>query len=174
MKYLVTLFVSAFFAGIVAVGLSVADPPPAAAAGGGVPECGGGRISLNAPEKKLFELHNRARAQKGLRRLCVHPALKKAAEAHSRDMIRRSYFSHDTKGKNETACERIRRFGYRYRYCAENIGANSSTPYRMFRTWMGSPGHRSNILNGKYREVGIGAHTGNRVTKYTVDFGTRF
>ncbi len=176
MKHVAVLFVSILFAGIAAVGLSAADPPPAQAAGGKVARCGGGKIFLRAPERRLFELHNRARARRGLPRLCVHPALKRAAEAHSRDMIRRDYFSHDTKGKNESACERIRRFGYRYRYCGENIGYNR-TPQRMFNAWMRSSGHRANILNRKYREVGVGAYRGRyngyKTTMYTVDFGRR-
>lgn len=177
MKYLAALFVSIFFAGIAAVGVSVADPPPAQAAGGGdVAKCGGGKVFLREPEKELFDLHNRARTQRGLPRLCVHPALLRAAEDHSEDMIRRDYFSHDTKGRNETACERVRRYGYRYRYCGENIGSYPS-PESMFKAWMNSPDHRSNILNGKFREFGIGVYTGDydgrTITMHTVDFGTR-
>jgi uncharacterized protein YkwD len=39
---------------------------------------------------------------------------------------------------------------------------------------MGSPGHRANILSGRFREVGVGAHTGDyKTTMYTVDFGAR-
>jgi uncharacterized protein YkwD len=178
-KYLAALFVSISFAAVVAVGVSAADPQPAEAAGGGeVARCGGGKIFLRAPEKELFSLHNRERTERGLPRLCVHPALLRAAEAHSEDMIRRDYFSHDTKGRNESACERIRRYGYRYRYCGENIGYNSSSPERMFAAWMNSSGHKANILNGKFREVGIGVYTGDykgdRITMHTVDFGTRF
>ena len=178
MRYLAALFVSIFFAGIAAVGVSAADAPPAQAAGGGgeVARCGGGKLFLRAPEKELFDLHNRQRAQRELPRLCVHPALLKAAEDHSEDMIRRDYFSHDTKGKNESACERVRRYGYRYRLCGENIGSYPS-PESMFEAWMGSPGHKANILNGKFREFGIGVYTGDyqgdTVTMHTVDFGTR-
>ncbi len=177
MKYLAVLFVSIFLAGVAAVGVSVADPPVAEAAGGGyAPKCGKGKIFLNSQELRSFKLHNKARRNHNLRPFCVHPALQKAARSHSKDMIRRNYFSHGTKGKNESACERMRRFGYRWRYCAENIGYNS-TPDRMFNQWMHSSGHRRNILSGKYREIGIGACTGDfkrvKTTMYTVDFGTR-
>ena len=173
-KHAAVLLFSVLFAGIAAVGLSAADPPPAQAAGGKVARCGGGKIFLKAPERRLFELHNRARARRGLPRLCVHDKLKRAAEAHSVDMIRRDYFSHNTKGKNESACERVRRFGYRYRYCGENIGAYPN-PDAMFDAWMRSSGHRSNILNRRFREIGIGAVDTNKGNmKFTVDFGTRF
>ena len=178
MRYLAALFVSIFFASIAAVGVSVADAPPAQAAGGGeVARCGGGKIFLRAPEKKLFDLHNRQRTQKGLPRLCIHPTLLKAAEEHSEVMIRRDYFSHNTNSGKESACERVFRYGYRYHYCGENIG-NYPTPESMFEAWMGSPDHRANILSGKFREFGIGVfsgdYKGDTITMHTVDFGTRF
>ena len=173
-KYLAVLFVSIFVAGMAAVGVSVANPQAASAAGGYAPKCGGGKIFLNAEERRTFTLHNRARRNHNLRAFCVHPDLQRAARAHTRDMVRRNYFSHITKGTNTGSCERIRRQGYRYRYCAENIGYNS-TPDRMFKAWMNSSGHRSHILGGKYREIGIGAARKDaRNTMFTVDFGTRF
>jgi uncharacterized protein YkwD len=165
-----------FLAGAGALGVSAVDPPVAQAAGSYAPKCGGGQILLNSQEFRSFVLHNQKRKDRGLKPFCVHPALQKAARSHSKDMIDRDYFAHETKGTNETACERVRRFGYRYRYCAENIGYHS-TPDKMFNAWMQSSGHRSNILSPKYREVGIGAYTGDyrgfRTTMYTVDFGTR-
>ena len=175
MRHLVFLLVAVAVA--VAATTFLATPPAAEAAGGGrVSKCGGGKIFLNADEKQIFTLQNRERRDRGLRSLCVHPDLQRAARAHSEDMIRRDYFSHDTKGRNEGSCERIRRYGYRWRACGENIGHNS-TPNRMLGAWMRSADHRRNILNGNFREVGIGAHTGNysgsRTTMYTADFGSR-
>jgi uncharacterized protein YkwD len=175
MKYLISLLVAA--AAAVAAATFLAVPLAAEAAGGGdVKRCGGGTIFLNADEKQTFALHNSERRDRKLHALCVHPDLQRAARAHSKDMIRRDYFSHDTKGRNESSCERVRRFGYRWRACAENIGYNS-TPSKMFSAWMRSSGHRRNILNGKFREVGISAHTGNyngsKTTMYTADFGAR-
>jgi uncharacterized protein YkwD len=187
MKQVSVLLVSAFVAGVLAATGSVLDTPAADAAEVGsaakesVQRCGGGRISLNADEARSLALHNRARENRRLSRLCVHPRLQRAARAHSKDMIERDYFSHDTKRRNESACERVRRYGYRFRYCAENIAYGSGakgSPDSIMRRWMGSHGHRRNILSGKYREVGIGTHTGSfngtrNVTMYTADFGRR-
>lgn len=175
MKYLAVLFVSIFFAVIAAMGVSVVDPPPAEAAGGGyAPRCGGDRIFLRAPEKQMFDLHNRERASRGLARLCVHPALMRAAESHSKDMIRRDYFEHGNFGA------RLKRFGYRCRTCGENIAQDPApiSPGGTFNGWMRSSGHRSNILNRGFREVGLGAYTGtykgnNDFTMWTTNFGTR-
>ena len=180
MRYLTVLLVSVFVAVAVATTIFVVNPPAAEAAGG-VRKCGGGTISLNADEKETFVQHNRERRDRNLSPLCVHPDLQRAARSHSEDMIRRDYFSHDTKGRNETACERIKRYGYRYRLCGENIANGSGAygePESVMRRWMQSDGHRSNILNGRFREVGIGTYTGtfngtSNVTMYTADYGTR-
>ena len=159
-----------------AAGLGTLDSPAEAAGGGYVSKCGGGKIFLRAKEKRLLTLHNNVRRDRDLRTFCVSPALQRAARAHSRDMIQRDYFSHYTKGKNEGACTRIANFGYNWSSCAENIGHNS-TPEGMFRTWMNSAGHRRNILDPRFREIGVGAYTGdyigNKTTMYTVDFGSR-
>jgi uncharacterized protein YkwD len=121
------------FACIAAVGVSVADPPRAEAAGGGyAARCGGGKIFLDADELRTFALHNDARRDRKLRAFCVHPDLQQAARKHTRDMIRRSYLSHITRGTNDGPYDRIRRQGYRYRYCPENIGYNP-TPGRMLK-----------------------------------------
>ena len=177
MKHAAVAIFSALLLGILALGILAVGAPTAQAAGGGyVNKCGGGKMLLNAEEKRTFALHNAARRDRDLKPLCVHPALQKAARAHSKDMIERDYFSHDTEGRDEDACERVRRYGYRWSACGENIGYDS-TPDKMFNAWMQSSGHRRNILDGGFREVGVGAHTGNygdyKTTMYTVDFGAR-
>jgi uncharacterized protein YkwD len=180
MRYVAFVFAAVAVATVATIFLFT--PPAAEAAGGGrVDKCGGGKILLNSDEKRIFGLQNKERAERGKKRLCVHPDLQRAARSHSKDMIERDYFSHDTKGRNETACERIRRFGYRYGRCAENIAWGSGPkgePDSIMRAWMNSSAHRPNILDGKLREVGIGArkgtYSGNQnATMYTVDFGTR-
>jgi uncharacterized protein YkwD len=173
-------------ASIFAVGVSVTDPTAAQAAGGGyVEKCGGGEIFLNEKEERTFVLHNEIRIKHELPTFCVHPMLQEAARAHSKDMLRRDYFSHNTKGRGSFG-KRLQRFGYdadgyaHYR-AGENI-AYGSGPYgepdNRMRAWMKSEGHRHNILNDEFREIGVGTETGdykgfNGVTMYTVDFGVR-
>jgi len=178
MKYLISLLVAA----TVAAATFLAVPLAAEAAGGGdVKRCGGGTIFLNVDEKQTFVLHNSERRDRKINALCVHPDLQRAARAHSKDMIRHDYFSHNTKGRGESACERIKRYGYPYSLCGENIAYGSGLygePDNIMDPWMKSDGHRRNILNGKFREVGIGTHTGTykgtqNVTMYTADFGVR-
>lgn len=186
MKHLALIFTTFILAGATAIGVSAVSPTTAEAAGGGkVPRCGGGKIFLNAKEKQTFHRHNRIRKNRNMSRFCVHPRLQRAARAHSRDMIRRNYFSHSTKGRYGFG-KRMKRFGYKprgYKYylVGENIAygsGNKADPKRIMRAWMKSRGHRRNILNRKFREIGIGTYTGTwkgyrGVTMYTADFGVR-
>lgn len=182
MRRLTLILTSAVLAFLMAAGVSTIAPPAAEAAGGGkVKRCGGGKIFLNATEKATFHQHNKIRKNRNLKPFCVHPRLQRAARAHSKDMVQRNYFSHRTKGKNEDAGARLKRFGYRWRLYGENIsGGNGAkgSPKNVMRRWMNSPGHRANILDRRFREIGIGTYTGTYKsyqgwTMYTVDFGTR-
>ena len=181
MKYLTVIFAAIFLGTAASLSVSVVESSPAQAASGGyVKKCGGGKILLNAKEKETFVRHNQIRRNHNLRTFCVHPKLQRAARAHSKDMIRRDYFSHDTKGGG-SADQRVKKFGYNYRYFGENIAygsGSSGTPRSIMRSWMHSSGHRHNILTGRFREIGIGTYTGTYkgykgITMYTADFGTR-
>jgi len=173
MRYIAVILASVFLATVAAVGVSAVDSPVAKAAGGGsVKKCGGGKIKLNAKEKETFLRHNKIRNSRNLKPFCVHPKLQKIARSHSKDMVRRNYFNHNTKGSGRTPAQRAKSAGYRYRAFGENIGSGYN-PDAMVKAWMKSSSHRSNILSKKYREIGVGVAGENNRTKYTVDFGTR-
>lgn len=181
-RYVVVMLVAMLLAVTAAVTATTVLPDRADAANTvKVKGCTGTNVVLGTNEKRMLDLHNQKRKSKGLRTLCVHPALQRAAEKHSQDMIDRDYFSHNTKGSGTTFDQRIRREGYRYRMAGENIAGGSGslgTPDRIFKSWMNSSGHRKNILTRGYREIGIGAATGRYKsysgwTMWTADFGTR-
>ena len=174
MRFATVVFVAAVVATVAALSVFALEPKEAEAASA-TRTCGGGKIKLNAKEERTLRLHNKARKSRGLRPLCVHPKLTKAARAHSADMIRKDYFRHgNTK-------HRLKRYGYKWRTYSENISWGSGSrhsPGAVFKGWMHSRAHRSNLLAKKVREVGIGTATGNykginRATMYTVDFGRR-
>lgn len=175
MRYLAVVFVSVFLAAVTAFGVSLAEPDKAEAATVGVKGCTGTIVQLTSVEKQMLDLHNQARASRGIPRLCVHPALQRAARGHSADMIRRDYFSHGNTGA------RLRNYGYRWRAYGENIAygsGSSGAPNNIFNAWMRSSSHRPNILGRQYREIGIGAAVGTykgtrNVTMWTADFGSR-
>lgn len=176
MKRLLILIFAAVLASAAAVGVSAVEAPEAAAASGGyVKKCGGGKIFLNADEKTTFAKHNNIRRNRSLKTFCVHPALQRAARAHSKDMIEKDYFAHGDVGG------RLNKFGYNWRTYGENIAYGSGSygePASIMRSWMNSSGHRANILNKNFREIGVGTYTGTykgtrNVTMYTADFGAR-
>ena len=175
LRYATVVFAAAVLATVVALSVSAVEPTLAEAASI-VKTCGGGTITLNYKEERTLILHNRERANRGLRALCVHPKLTKAARAHSEDMIRNDYLGHGSVGS------RLTLFGYNWRIYAENIGGGTgeyASPGNVFGRWMNSDAHRANILDGRYREIGVGTATGNYkvrtgYTMYTVDFGTRY
>ena len=159
----------------------VAEAAPATT----VKTCDGDTIKLSANEKHVLELHNKARKRRGLKPHCVHPILTQAARAHTKEMLDKDYFSHNS-FDGETLRERLERFGYTSSgfpcyYVGENIswGCGSyGAPDRTFKRWMHSSVPRENILWKRFREVGIGVLTGtykdcSQVTMYAVDFGTR-
>jgi uncharacterized protein YkwD len=172
MRHAAAVLAAVSLAILAAVGAYAVEPQRAEAAST-VRSCSGGDVRIGAAEKKMLALHNRERASRNLPRLCVHPKLQRAANAHSREMIRRDRFTHGNVGR------RLRSFGYRWSSYAGNISrdAGRPSPERTFRRWMRSSSHRSNILNRRLDEVGIGAVTGDvdgsRTTAWTVDLATR-
>jgi len=140
-----------------------------------VAACGGGNVDLSAEGKKMLDLHNKTRAERGLPKFCVHPGLQKAARAHSKEMIAKDRFAHGNVG------QRLRKVGYRWSTYGENIAGGSGpyrTPENRFEAWMNSSGQRANILNKNFREISTGAHTGTHKsysnwTMWTADFGDR-
>lgn len=128
----------------------------------------------------MLNFHNHERAECGMPRLCIDPKLQRAARAHAKDMVDRDYFSHDTKGARESFSERLTRFGYNWSTCAENIvrgSGSAGSASNMFDTWMNSLGHRANIVNDSYRQIGIAAYTGDwkgtpNTSMWVSDFAT--
>ena len=146
-----------------------------------VETCDDESMELRPEEKRALELHNETREHHGLGPMCADPQLTRAARAHSRDMIEKGYFSHASPS-GETLDARLDRYGYEYRIAGENLAwgtGTQATPEGTFERWMESPGHRRNVWVGGFREVGVGAATGeyevgggHAATMYTVDFGT--
>lgn len=174
MRHTALLLVAVLLAVTAAAGVSALDAGKARAADTvNVRTCAGGKIALKVDEKRMLDLHNQKRKSQERRRLCIHPALQRAARDHSQNMIRRDSFGHGNVGK------RLKRHGYNWSRCGENIAPDpgSPSPGATFDTWMESSPHRSNILDRKFKEVGIGLATGlhnsERKTMWTADFGNR-
>ncbi len=94
-------------------------------------------------------------AQK-LKPLAYNPVLEAAALKKADDMIAKGYFAHNSPDGKQP-WDWIREEGYEYVYAGENLAINFADSIDVYQAWMNSPGHRANILNQHYTEVGIGA-----------------
>lgn len=103
----------------------------------------------------LLTSTNQARAQNSLGSLAINSQLTQAAQAKANDMVARNYWSHTTPdGKDPWVF--ITAAGYTFQTAGENLAYGFSTSGDTVTGWMNSPGHRANILNTTYREVGFG------------------
>ncbi|MCP2342215.1 sigma-70 family RNA polymerase sigma factor [Actinomadura rupiterrae] len=122
-------------------------------------------------EQQVISLVNAQRAKNGCGPVHADPRLHSAAQKHSDDMAARHFFDHtnpDGKGPGE----RITAAGYPWSAWAENIAAGSPTPPQVMSNWLNSPAHRGNILNCRYRDLGVGVAYGPGGPWWTQDFGT--
>jgi len=100
---------------------------------------------------QVLKLANAQRSAAGLPALAASPALSKAALAHACDMQRTGKFDHNGSG-GSTHASRARAAGCQWKGAlAENIGHGYRTPEQAMAGWMGSAGHRANLLNRKVK-----------------------
>ena len=139
----------------------------------------------SAPETTLC-LINGERAGHGVAPLRPDAKLASVATAYANDLVAGSYFSH-TGRDGSSAFDRIERGGYipdgAGWVVGENLGWGTgelATPAAMMSAWMNSPGHRANILNPEFREIGIGIADGNPAADdglgatYATEFGALY
>ncbi|KAF6258438.1 CAP domain-containing protein [Scenedesmus sp. NREL 46B-D3] len=139
--------------------------------GGGTGTTPGGGPVGGGVDSQLLTLVNAARRQDGLRVLSINVRLNTAAQAHSQDQARMQTMSH-TSSDGTTFDVRITRAGYRWMGASENVAAGYTTAQSVFNGWLGSPGHRANIL-GNSVHMGVGLATGaNGVMYWTQVFAT--
>lgn len=110
--------------------------------------------SLNY-ENEVIRLVNDIRTQNGLSPLTANWELSRIARYKSQDMVDKHYFSH-TSPTYGTPFEMIRAFGLSYRTAGENIAYGQRSPQEVVNAWMNSSGHRANILNASYKQIGVG------------------
>jgi len=122
---------------------------------------------------EVLRLVNVQRAKAGCKALVTSTVLARVALAHSRDMAVRGYFAHNSQD-GRSPFDRMRAAGYGGTTMGENIAAGQPTAAAVMAAWMKSPGHRANILNCAYRELGVGHHAGGSMRHYwTQNFGAR-
>jgi uncharacterized protein YkwD len=123
---------------------------PAASAGTRAP-------TLTTGERSLLAEVNGVRRSHGLRPLSVDRALLRVARAYSATMLKTNVFTHGAMGA------RLAASGARGPFFGENL-AWGTGPYaaarHVVRSWMGSPGHRANLLRPGWTRIGLGIAKG--------------
>lgn len=108
-------------------------------------------------EDQVIILTNQERLNHGCGPLAIDDRLQLAAEGHSQDMALNDFFSHNAPD-GTTPWDRIHAQGYFYSMAGENIAAGYPSPESVVEGWMNSDGHRANILNCGFKDIGVGYH----------------
>lgn len=123
----------------------------------------------------VISLANAARTEGGLTELTANSLLAQAAQAKANDMLSKQYFSHNTPS-GETPWTFIKATGYSYVTAGENLAIDFTEAESIQTAWMNSPGHRANIMNKSFQEIGIGIakgmYNGHQTTIVVQMFGT--
>jgi uncharacterized protein YkwD len=142
------------------------------------------RPALSAVDRAMLVEINAVRTRHGLRAVVPSRGLMNAARRHSLEMVRNGYFSHSS-ADGSSFESRVRRYYRGLRSAGENIafGCPELSAAEAMSLWMNSPGHRRNILDPRWREIGISVvhvesapgpdYRGDPTTVATTDFGRR-
>jgi hypothetical protein len=109
---------------------------------------------IAADEQAVLDHTNKEREKAGLKLFAPNAKLFQAAREHSKNMARQQILAHELDGKQ--AWDRVGKTGYKFNAVAENVAFNQKSPKAAVMSWMASTGHRENILNKNYTEIGIG------------------
>ena len=121
-------------------------------------------------QKKVIDLVNSERAKAGLNALTENSALDNVATLKSEDMVNLNYFSH-TSPTYGSPFQMLTQFNIKYTAAGENIAYGQPTPEDVMTGWMNSAGHRANILNTNYTQIGVGvAQKSNGQYVWTQEF----
>lgn len=137
----------------------------------GIGTDGGGNTAaesgvMSSDEARILQLVNSERSEAGLKPLGSDNDCTRLARMKSRDMVNNNYFSHQSPTYG-SPFDMLKANGVSYMYAGENIAMNQ-TADAAFKAWMNSEGHRKNILNPNFTELGVGiAPKGNGSYIYT-------
>lgn len=120
--------------------------------------------------KEVLNLVNQERKKQGLTSLTLSSKLTSVANTKSKDMADNNYFDHNSPTYG-SPFEMLQHFGITYSYAGENIAAGQKTAQQVMNSWMNSSGHRANILNKNYTQLGVGyANGGSYGVYWTQEF----
>ncbi|MFB6553481.1 CAP domain-containing protein [Streptomyces sp. NPDC056405] len=122
------------------------------------------------PEAQVLALVNEERASAGCSPVTANDRLTRAADDYSDVMASSGVMSH-TGPDGSTMTTRVEAAGYQWSTLGENIARGQADAASVMDSWMNSPGHRANILNCSFKELGVGVHFGDGGPWWTQNFG---
>jgi uncharacterized protein YkwD len=135
------------------------------------PGCGE-PVNADSMRDRVWELLNNERTRNGLEPLARDAVLEAEAEQYACEMIYYDFFAHENPVTGSTLGDRAAAFEYDYWMIGENLAAGQTSPEQVVTDWMNSPGHRENMLQERYTEVGVGLREGGDYGLYWVlEFG---
>ncbi|MFE2050499.1 CAP domain-containing protein [Streptomyces sp. NPDC059459] len=132
---------------------------------------GSGSGGSGGPEAQVLALVNEERAAAGCSPVTANDRLTRAADDYSDVMASSGVMSH-TGPDGSTMTSRVEAAGYQWSTLGENIARGQADAASVMESWMNSSGHRANILNCSFRELGVGVHFGDGGPWWTQNFGT--
>lgn len=120
-----------------------------------LPDYAHAQSDASEPAQQVLNLVNQARAEHGLPPLLASSLLMSAAQVHVDDMVNNQIYSH-TGSDGSSVRARARRIGYASSNGVSENWVSATSPESAMAWWMNSYVHRGNILNGKWRELGVG------------------
>lgn len=123
----------------------------------------------------LVDLTNETRVAFNEQPLTRNPLLAEAAKRKGENMAQEGYFAHISP-KGTTPWHWFKEAGYTFLYAGENLAVDFTESDEVSNAWMNSPTHRANLLNVKFKEIGIavteGVYEGNPTLFVVQMFGT--
>ncbi len=116
-------------------------------------------------QQQVLDLVNAERTKRGISALTLDSNLSSVATKKSQDMVNKNYFDH-TSPTYGSPFDMMKQFGISYRTAGENIAKGQKTPQEVVTAWMNSEGHRKNILNPNFTNLGIGIAKDSKGTTY--------
>ncbi|MFF8841600.1 CAP domain-containing protein [Streptomyces sp. NPDC015127] len=129
-----------------------------------------GDSTASGPEAQVLALVNKERAAAGCAPVTANDRLTRAADDYSDVMADSGVMSH-TGPDGSTMTTRVEAAGYAWSTLGENIARGQADAESVMDAWMNSPGHRANILNCSFEELGVGVHFGDDGPWWTQNFG---
>lgn len=120
---------------------------------------------MNVSEREVVRLVNVERQKRGLPVLKMNWEVSRVARYKSTDMRDKNYFSH-TSPTYGSPFSMLQAFGISFQAAGENIAAGQVSPQAVMTSWMNSSGHRQNILNPLYTQIGVGLAQGGSYRFY--------